>query len=54
MGRPSLVMCDGCNERLQDCLSRKTRDVQDDFVRDNFPGVPADLDLSPSFSGLLH
>jgi hypothetical protein len=50
---PSFLMCETCTERLQEKLSRKTRDVQGDFIRDHFPGVPADLDLSPSFSGLL-
>ena len=24
-----------------------------DFMRDHFPGVPADLDLSPSFGSIL-
>lgn len=50
---PSMIMCEGCTERLQGELSGKTRDVQGDFLRDHFPGVPADLDLSPSFSGIL-
>lgn len=46
---PALVMCEKCSESLQGRLSQRTRDTQDDFVRDHFPGVPADLDLSPSF-----
>lgn len=50
---PSIIMCDNCSESIQELLSRKTRDAHDDFVRDNFPGVPADLDLSPSFGPLL-
>jgi hypothetical protein len=50
---PSIVMCDSCSEKLQELLSKKTRDIQDDFVRDHFPGVPADLDLSPTLSGLF-
>jgi hypothetical protein len=50
---PTLVMCEKCSEGLQDRLSRKTRDTQGDFIRDHFPGVPADLDLSPSFGGVL-
>ncbi len=49
---PGLVMCETCEERLQTVLSQKTRDVQGDFIRDNFPGIPANFDLSPSF-GLL-
>jgi hypothetical protein len=47
-------MCDSCSERLQEKLSRKTRDTQGDFLNDHFPGVPADLDLSPTLSGLFH
>jgi hypothetical protein len=50
---PRIVMCERCGERLSELLSRKTREVQSDFVRDHFPGVPADLDLSPSFRGIL-
>lgn len=45
---PSIVLCEKCGERLQDGLSRKTRDSQDGFVRDVFPGVPEDLDLHPT------
>jgi hypothetical protein len=52
---PSVVMCDKCSEKLQTKLSRKTREAQGEFVRDNFPGVPEGLDLSPSPSfGVLH
>ncbi|MBI4585555.1 MAG: hypothetical protein HY717_16195 [Planctomycetes bacterium] len=50
---PSVIMCEKCGERLQEKLSRKTREVQGDFIHDNFPGVPADLDLSPNLSGLF-
>jgi hypothetical protein len=50
---PSIIMCEPCTDKLQTLLSTKTKDVQGDFVRDNFPGVPADLDLNPSFSGIL-
>ena len=45
---PPIILCEPCSESLQQRLSRKTRDVQDEFVRDHFPGVPADLDFSPS------
>ena len=45
---PSIVMCEACTEKLQAKLSRKTREAQGEFVRDNFPGVPEGLDLSPS------
>ena len=51
---PSVIMCEKCSERLQEKLSRKTREAQGDFIRDNFPGVPEGLDVSPSPSlGLL-
>ena len=50
---PSFVMCEKCTDRLQELISRKTRDVQGDFIRDNFPGIPADFDLSPTLGGIL-
>ncbi|MDP7035092.1 MAG: hypothetical protein QF752_11425 [Planctomycetota bacterium] len=37
------VLCEECVEGLQSLLSKKTQDVQKDFVDDHFPGVPADL-----------
>ncbi len=45
---PSIIMCEKCSEQIQEKLSRKTRDVQGDFIRDNFPGVPEGLDVSPT------
>ena len=51
---PSIIMCDKCSEGLQGKLSRKTREAQGEFIRDNFPGVPEGLDVSPTPSfGLL-
>jgi hypothetical protein len=50
---PSIVMCEKCSEGLQERLSRKTREVQGDFIRDHFPGVPANLDFNPSLSNLF-
>ena len=50
---PQIIMCEKCSESLNENLSQKTRDIQADFVQDNFPGVPADLDLSPSLGGLF-
>ncbi|MEM7235536.1 MAG: hypothetical protein AAF517_25410, partial [Planctomycetota bacterium] len=44
---PRIVMCEDCSEGLQQKLSKKTRDIQGDFVRDFFPGIPADMDFSP-------
>ena len=50
---PSIVMCEKCSENLQECLSQKTKDIQGDFIKDHFPGVPCDLDLSPTFGGVF-
>ncbi|HAK93896.1 MAG TPA: hypothetical protein DCM87_02515 [Planctomycetes bacterium] len=44
---PLMGMCADCEERLQDCLSEKTRGAHDDFINRTVPGVPADLDLAP-------
>lgn len=49
---PPIILCEPCSENLQQRLSKKTRDVQDEFIRDHFPGVPADLDFSPSVFGV--
>lgn len=49
---PMIVVCESCSENLQERLSPSTRDIQDAFVRDHFPGVPADLDLSPNVFGV--
>ncbi len=46
---PPLMLCEICNGEIHAKLSRQTRESLGDFVRDNFPGVPADLDLIPSF-----
>jgi hypothetical protein len=45
---PLIVLCDTCGEKLQSLLSKKTRACQDDFIQNNFPGVPADVDFSPT------
>lgn len=50
---PALLMCEKCGERLGQKLSRKTRDVQGEFVRDHFPGIPADFEFSPSFGSVI-
>jgi len=50
---PPLVLCDRCSESLQARISKKTRDVQDNFIRSTFPGVPADLDVLTSLGGLM-
>jgi hypothetical protein len=45
---PVMGMCSGCEEKLQDSLSEKTRRAHDDFINRTVPGVPADLDLAPT------
>ena len=50
---PTIIVCERCTEGLQEKLSKKTRDVQGDFIGDHFPGVPEGLDLSPSLSGIF-
>jgi hypothetical protein len=45
---PSIIMCEKCSEGVQENLSWKTRDAQGGFIRDNFPGVPEGLDVSPA------
>ena len=44
---PPIRLCSACEDGLQEQLSQKTRDIFDDFLRDNFPGIPAEFDLSP-------
>jgi len=44
---PVIGMCAECEERLQGCLSEKTRRAHEDFINRTVPGIPADLDLAP-------
>ena len=48
---PLIVVCETCSESLQERLSKATRDLQDEFIRDHFPGVPENIDFSPSVFG---
>jgi hypothetical protein len=45
-----VCMCDPCAELINDSLSKKTQDVNGDFLRDYFPGVPAEWQDSPIIS----
>ncbi len=45
--QPPICMCDPCGEILNSSLSSRTRDVNRGFLRDNFPGIPADKADSP-------
>lgn len=42
------MICGSCAERMQQGLSRKTRDFWDRFSKDYFPGPPADIVDVPS------
>lgn len=42
---PVNAICGRCTDGVDEILSQKTREAHDGFVRDRFPGVPADLDL---------
>jgi uncharacterized protein with PIN domain len=42
--RPAVVICGECNGRMQERLSRKTREAWGDFVEQNFPGVPTAME----------
>lgn len=46
------TFCSKCSEGVSDMLSRKTRDVNEDFIHRNFPGVPANLDIPVGVAGL--
>jgi hypothetical protein len=45
------TICSPCAQGMEEILSRKTRDVHEDFVRRTFPGVPAGLDLPVGLLG---
>jgi hypothetical protein len=42
------LVCGKCVEDMNHLVSKKTRDVWDRFVQENFPGVPADFEPMPS------
>ena len=42
------IICGACSERLQQQLSKKTRDFWDRFSEEHFPGPPADFVDLPS------
>ncbi|MAG58514.1 MAG: hypothetical protein CMJ83_19675 [Planctomycetes bacterium] len=46
------TICGACTEGLEELLSKQTKDVHDDFIRRNFPGVPEGLDLPIGALGL--
>jgi hypothetical protein len=45
-------VCAPCSEGVSDVLSKKTKDSNEDVIRRNFPGVPANLDLPVGVIGL--
>ncbi|MCU0724356.1 MAG: hypothetical protein MUE73_00985 [Planctomycetes bacterium] len=42
--RPVVVVCADCNAKVQEDLSRKTREAWGDFMDRNFPGVPRQME----------
>jgi hypothetical protein len=42
------IICANCSERIQQLLSKKTRDFWDRFSEEHFPGPPADFVDLPS------
>jgi uncharacterized protein with PIN domain len=49
--RPVVVVCADCNAKVQENLSRKTREAWGDFRDRNFPGVP--MAMEPRNTPLL-
>lgn len=46
---PIVVCCSRCQERSQELLSARTREMFRDFIETHFPGVPAEWEPVPSF-----
>lgn len=46
------TICGACTEGMEEILSQKTRDLHDDFIERNFPGVPANLDIPVGIMGI--
>lgn len=42
-----LCVCGSCEEEVQECLSKSTRDIWDDFLASHFDGPPANLQGLP-------
>ena len=42
---PPVVICDPCNESLNEKLSKKTRESYGDFIDTHFPGVPVEWEV---------
>lgn len=42
-----LCICSKCEESVQECLSKATRDIWDDFLASHFDGPPANLQNLP-------
>ncbi len=45
---PIQFMCNQCEDKLQELLSEKTRDIHGNFIKDHFPGVPTSKDFHPT------
>ena len=49
----AMMMCDDCNSKMSDLISKQTRDSWDRFVEDHFDGPPGIELGSPSFEPIL-
>ena len=42
---PPVVICEACNESLNEGLSKQTKESYGDFIDTNFPGIPAEWEV---------
>ncbi|MHC4778413.1 MAG: hypothetical protein ACYTFG_07560 [Planctomycetota bacterium] len=42
---PPVVICEPCNESINERLSKKTKDTYGEFIETNFPGIPAEWEV---------
>ena len=49
----SFIICSTCMEKTNSLISAKTQKIWDDFINENFPGVPANALPSPGKLGVL-
>ena len=47
------IICSSCMEKTNSLISSKTQGVWEDFINENFPGVPANALPSPGKLGVL-
>jgi len=40
-----MLICGSCEEKINDVISKETREVWDDFIAENFPAPPSEVNL---------